>query len=84
MTARRSLTVQEVNPLKNQRLLLLFSNGHSKVFNVSQHMASSSAMPELMDDAYFDKVSVNESGVEWPNGPRLTPEFLYDYGIRVS
>ena len=66
-----------VKPLSDYRLLLTFSTGEKKIFDVSSYLS----MPfyaTLKDKTAFQRVFVNEYTVEWSNGCDIAPHELYE------
>ena len=57
----------KVEPLDNYCLLISFSNGEDKIFDVKP-MISGSWFGELQDKSIFDTVKISGNTVEWANG----------------
>lgn len=65
-----------VEPLDNYCLLISFSNGEDKIFDVKP-MISGSWFGELQDKSIFDTVKISGNTVEWVNGQDVCPDDLY-------
>lgn len=68
--------VTSVVPLENYQLLLTFSGGKSRVFDVSPYLEKGAFAP-LREKAVFDSVRISFDTVAWPNGADFCPEMLY-------
>lgn len=66
----------EVKPLENYMLLISFSNGEEKIFDVKP-MISGSWFEELRDRNIFSTVKISGNTVEWVNGQDICPGDLY-------
>lgn len=66
----------EVKPLENYLLLISFSNGENKIFDVKP-MISGTWFGELQDKSIFNTVKVSGNMVEWVNGQDICPDDLY-------
>lgn len=66
----------EVKPLENYLLLISFSNGEDKIFDV-EPMISGLWFGELQDRSIFDTVKISGNTVEWINGQDICPDDLY-------
>lgn len=65
-----------VKPLEDHRLLISFSNGEDKIFDVKP-MISGSWFGELQDKDLFRTVRIAGNTVEWINGQDICPDDLY-------
>jgi hypothetical protein len=65
-----------VVPLENYQLLLTFSGGEFRVFDVSPYLEKGAFAP-LREKAIFDSVRISFDTVAWPNGADFCPEMLY-------
>lgn len=72
----------KVKPLTDYKLLLTFSTGEKKIFDVLPYLSMPFYAP-LKDVSIFKSVFVNEYTVEWANGSDISPHELYDDGILV-
>ena len=72
-----------VKPTEDYKLLLTFSTGERKIFDVQPYLD----MPffaKLKDKDSFHRVFVNEYTVEWENGCDIAPHELYDDSIALE
>jgi len=70
------LSVKNVTPLADYKLLLTFENGEDRVFDVKPYLEIGK-FSELKDTTLFNSVSVSFDSIEWANHLDLDPEFLY-------
>ena len=68
--------VKSVKPENNYTLLLEFSNGEVKRFDVSPYIGKGVFAP-LSDESFFRRVRVFLGCIQWPNGAHLCPDTLY-------
>ena len=68
--------VTAVVPLPEAHLLLTFSNGDQRVFDVSPYL-DKSIFTELKDPNYFARVRVISGHIEWPQEQDFSPDTLY-------
>ena len=68
--------VKSVKPENNYTLLLEFSNGEVKRFDVSSYIGKGVFAP-LSDESFFRRVRVFLGSIQWPNGADLCPDTLY-------
>lgn len=68
--------VKSVKPENNYTLLLEFSNGEVKRFDVSPYIGKGVFAP-LSDESFFWRVRVFLGSIQWPNGADLCPDTLY-------
>ena len=68
--------VTAVVPLPEARLLLSFSNGDQRVFDVSPYL-DKGIFKALKDPDYFARVRVVSGHVEWPQEQDFSPDTLY-------
>ena len=66
------------------RLLISYSSGEKKVFDVAPYIEGS-WYGELKNPEYFRSVHIisNGTGIEWANGQDIAPHELYDLGATV-
>ena len=67
----------DVIPLKEKKLLITFSNGEKKIFDVTPYMKHK-AFIALEDEENFRKVKIAGLSIEWENGADICPEKLYN------
>jgi len=68
--------LKAVRPLPESCLELQFENGEMRVFDASPYLESG-FFRELVDEAYFRRVTVKMGTVEWPHGQDFCPDTLY-------
>ena len=74
------LSVKEVKPLDEYKLLVTFENGEVKLFDMKPYLNKGIFM-ELKDLSLFKSAKVNFDTVEWENEADIDPETLYADGI---
>jgi hypothetical protein len=72
--------VTSVQPLPEYRLLVEFSNGERKIFDVTPYL-SKGVFVQLRDLAIFAAVRVTFCSVEWPGEIDLSHDTLYIRGV---
>ncbi|MBN8545898.1 MAG: DUF2442 domain-containing protein [Ignavibacteria bacterium] len=75
--------VASVKTLENFRLLLTFTNGEVRVFNMTPYL-DIGIFKELKDIAYFRTAKVCLGTVQWQNEQDLCPETLYLDSVPVE
>lgn len=70
------LSVTNVKPLENYKLLLTFENNEQKVFDVTPYLEVGK-FSELKDDVLFKSVHISFDSIAWKNQLDLDPELLY-------
>jgi len=70
------LSVTQVSPLADYKLLLTFENNEKKIFDVSPYLEIGK-FSELKDINLFNSVAVSFDSIVWANHLDLDPEFLY-------
>ena len=68
--------VVSVQPLPAYRLLLEFSNGERKIFDVTSYLTFG-VFAQLNDPTVFSAVRVSQGIVEWPGELDLSPDTVY-------
>jgi hypothetical protein len=63
-------------PLPGHRLLLVFENQETRVFDVSIYL-DKGVFTELRDESYFFRVRSHPHHVSWPHEQDLSRETLY-------
>ena len=76
-------SVKSVKPLEGFKLLLGFSNGEEKLFDVSPYLGVGK-FAELQDASLFSSVVVKFDTIEWANHLDIDPEFLYEKSVSTS
>lgn len=74
------LSVTDVKPLENYKLLLTFENDEQKVFDVTPYLEVGK-FSELKDDTLFKSVHISFDSIAWKNKLDLDPELLYSKSI---
>ena len=68
--------IENVTPLENYRLKLLFNNGEERVFNVKPYLEKG-IFKELKKLELFNSVKPYLGSIQWKNGQDLCPDTLY-------
>lgn len=71
------LSVIEVVPLEDYKLLLTFENGEKRVFDMKPYL-DKGIYQELKNEKVFKSVRVSFDSIEWCNQVDIDPEFLYE------
>jgi hypothetical protein len=74
------LSVKEVKPLDEYKLLVTFENGEVKLFDMNPYL-DKGIFRELKDLSLFKSAKVNFDTVEWQNNADIDPETLYEDSI---
>ena len=77
------LSVKDVTPLPDYRLLLKFENDENRVFDVQPYL-DMGKFSELKSVDLFHSVKVSFDSIEWANHLDFSPEFLYEKSIPDS
>lgn len=79
------IRVKNATPLEGFKLLLTFSNGKQKVFDVEPHLFGEVFEP-LRQRAFFERVSVDPllGTITWPNGADFCADVLYEESTEVD
>ena len=72
-----------VKPTADYKLLLPFSTGEHRLFDVRPYL-NMPFFAKLKDKDVFNQVFVNEYTVEWKNGCDIAPHELYDDSVPVG
>lgn len=75
------LSVTDVKPLEDYKLLLTFENDEQKVFDVTPYLEVGK-FSELKDDTLFKSVHISFDSIAWKNQLDLDPELLYNKSIK--
>jgi hypothetical protein len=73
-------SVKSVKSLEDYKLILRFSNGEEKVFDMSPYLGRGK-FSELRDPSLFSSVAVKYDSIEWANHLDIDPEFLYEKSV---
>jgi len=68
--------VTKVTSEENYRILLEFTNGERREFDVSPYLEKG-IFTQLKDKSYFKQVRVSMGTVEWPRGQDFCPDTLF-------
>lgn len=68
--------VTKVHAEENYCLLLEFSNGERREFDVTPYL-DKGIFTKLRNKAYFEQVRVSMGTVEWPDGQDFCPDTLF-------
>ncbi|MBQ9553047.1 MAG: DUF2442 domain-containing protein [Clostridia bacterium] len=70
----------EVTALSDHNLLIVFSNGERRLFDVKPYI-NGSWYGKLADDCFFRTVRIAGNTVEWADGQDIAPHELYELSI---
>ncbi|MGL4731778.1 MAG: DUF2442 domain-containing protein [Clostridium sp.] len=71
------LSVKQVKPLDDYKLLLTFENNEVRVFDMKPYLEKG-VFKELKDISIFNSAKVSFDTIEWKNEADLDPEMLYE------
>ena len=71
------LSIVEVKPLDDFKLLLKFENNEDKIFDMKPYL-DIGKFQELKDRQVFNSVKISFDTIEWNNGLDFDPEILYE------
>lgn len=74
------LSVVEVKPLDDYKLLLTFENNEVKIFDMNPYL-SKGIFKELRNKVVFNSVRISFDTVEWQNEADIDPETLYEESV---
>ena len=77
------LAVKEVKPINNYNLILTFSNGEKRQFDMNPYL-NKGIFQELRDISKFNTVRISFDTIEWYNEADLDPEILYKYSVKIN
>ena len=72
----------DVKALEEYRLLIKFSNGEEKVFDVKPYLEDK-VFFELKNKELFKTVKVGGLSIEWANGLDICPDELYNKSKKI-
>ena len=80
------IKIDEVKPAGSQSLLVVFSNGETRVVDYSRLIAEGGIWSALADPEIFAQVKIDEysRGVEWPNGADSCADAMYERSIALQ
>jgi len=71
------LSIIDVKPLEDYKLLLKFENEEEKIFDIKPYL-DVGKFQELKDENLFKTVKISFDTIEWANGLDFDPEVLYE------
>lgn len=76
--------IVSVMPMEDYRLLLTYTTGEKKIFDVKPYIYGD-WYSELLDVNYFKTIHVIDGGygIEWEHGQDIAPHELYDMSVSV-
>ncbi|MDP2888007.1 MAG: DUF2442 domain-containing protein [Bacteroidota bacterium] len=77
------LSIKDVKPLENYRLLLTFENGEKREFDMKPYL-DFGIFQELKDLRIFRTVKTSFDSIEWENEADFDPEILYQKSIKID
>jgi len=77
------LELKDVQPAPNYQLILTFSNGEKRQFDMNPYL-NLGIFIELKDITNFKRVRISFDTIEWDNGADLDPEVLYSQSIAIE
>ncbi len=77
------LSVINVTPLDEYKLLIKFENNEERIFDVSPYL-NIGKFAELKDITLFNSVSVKFDSIEWANHMDIDPEILYEKSVKAE
>ena len=75
--------IQDVKPQSNYSLLLIFTNGEEKVFDVKPYLEKG-IFVELKDISLFNSVKPFLGSIQWKNGQDFCPDTLYEESVSID
>ncbi len=75
--------VTAVTPLSAYKLLLNFTNGEQRVFDMEPYL-DKGVFRQLRDKSYFNAVQISGGSIVWPEEQDLCPDTLYEKSIPVD
>jgi len=71
------LSIIDVKPLDDYKLLLKFENDEDRIFDLKPYLHIGK-FQELKSKKIFDSVKISFDTIEWSNGLDFDPEILYE------
>ena len=75
--------VTKVIPEENYCLLLEFTNGERREFDVTPYL-DKGIFVKLKDKAYFQQVRLAMGTIEWPEGQDFCPDTLFELSKAIA
>ncbi len=79
----RYFAVKQVKPIEDYQLILTFSNGEKRMFDMKPYLKKG-IFRELRDVSLFNTAHVSFDTVEWDNEADFDPEALYHYSKKIK
>lgn len=77
------LSVKEVKPLDEYKLLLTFENGEERIFDMKPFLEKG-IFKDLKDKSLFNSVKISYDSIEWENEADMDTEMLYEDSVPYS
>jgi len=77
------IAVKGVKPIGNYNLILTFSNGEKRPFDMNPYL-DKGIFQELRELSMFNTVRLSFDTIEWENEADLDPEVLYKDSIEIK
>jgi hypothetical protein len=77
------LAVKSVQPSSDYLLILTFSNGEVRLFDMKPYLEIG-LFGELKDISLFNTVRVSFDAIEWDNEADMDPEVLYAHSVPLD
>lgn len=77
------LSVKNVKPLEEYKLLITFENNEERIFDVSPYL-NLGKFAELRNLSLFNSVTIKFDSIEWANHLDVDPEFLYEKSVKTE
>jgi hypothetical protein len=74
--------VKDVKPQSNYTVLLTFTNGEKKIFDVKPYLEKG-IFRELKDASLFNSVKPFLGSIQWKNGQDFCPDTLYEDSVSL-
>jgi hypothetical protein len=74
--------IAEATPLDNYKILLCFTNGEKGIYDCTP-LLNFGVFKELREPDYFQRVSVMNGTVAWPNEQDICPDTLYIDAVKI-
>jgi len=68
--------VKDVQPTDDYKLILTFTNGEVKIFDVTPYL-DKGFFKQLKDKSYFKSIKPFMDSIQWQNGQDFCPDMLY-------
>jgi hypothetical protein len=75
--------VKDVKPLKGYKLILTFSNGEKRIYNMDGTLEKG-IFKELKDERLFNTVKAVNGTVQWIHDQDICPDTLYLDSVQVN